>query len=496
MYRNALRLKKLITQVLDVRKIEAGKIKIKVLQSDIAEYIKSIYMLFNDWAENKSITYKFISDIDSKIIWFDPDITEKVLVNLLSNAFKYTPNNGRIHLSITQKNITSDNKKSDFLEISVKDSGIGISQDKIDKIFDRFYQVDHKSSGNIGGTGIGLSITKDLLEYIHASIQVKSEEGFGSEFIIKFPCNINELEEVEYIDDHNIGLNQVKEKIRLDDIHSKKETETVITESDTDESTERPKLLLIEDNDDILTYMQKEFSSDFAVFTAPDGETGIELAKQEIPDLVISDIMMPGISGLIVCQTLKKELSTSHIPIILLTALTGEVNMLEGMQLGADDYIEKPFSIDILRLKIKNIIDSRNRLKVTFNKKLTIKPKDITVTSADEIFFQKLLEIVEEKMVDPEFNGECLSREVGMSLSLLYKKIRSLTNCTVNEFIRVMRLKRAAQLISLDQGNVNEVAYLVGFNNRSYFSKCFKKQFGHSPKEYKEKSTNIHEDEK
>ncbi|MBA7518660.1 Sensor histidine kinase RcsC [subsurface metagenome] len=356
--------------------------------------------------------------------------------------------------------------------IKVKDTGIGIHKSKIDKIFDRFFQTEEDGSLVNQGSGIGLSLTKEFVNLHKGSIDVESEPGKGSCFTIVLPV----------LKDSAGESSQTHASYEKLDEHLKYEEETQSSESSG--KMKKALVLLVEDNDDFRFYLKDNLSNKYSIIEAANGKEGLKQAIANLPDLIVSDIMMPEMDGLELCRQLKNEITTSHIPVILLTARMSEQKRMEGYETGADEYITKPFSFEILESRMKNLILQRERIKNSFQKHFKIEPGVIGITSLDEKLMNKALEEVEKSMSNPEFSVEKLSRELGMSRVHLYKKLTALTGKTPIEFIRIMRLKRAAQFLEKSQLTVSEVAYEVGFNDPRYFSRYFKSEFGILPSQY------------
>jgi DNA-binding response OmpR family regulator len=409
----------------------------------------------------------FLTEVKELNTYFDKDKLEKIMFNLLSNAFKFTPGDGQVSVSlrIDAENI---NGPDSTLSIKIDDTGIGIAEDKIEKIFTRFFQVD--STGQVEkGTGIGLSLVSEFVKLHGGEIFVKSEIGKGSCFTVVLPVIKSEL----LVD----MVEPFEEEIRLDSFsHSKTDEKPILYE--------RPSILIAEDNDDLRFYLKDNLSSQYQIYEAANGEDALKMIMKIVPDLIISDIMMPVMDGMELCKRVKSDRAVCHIPFILLTAKSSENQQLEGIEIGADDYIVKPFNFQILDAKIANIISLRKNMRQLFNNKLHIEPHDITVTSLDEQFMRKVLELVEKNISSTEYTIELMSRDLGMSRTLLYKKILALTGKPPLEFLRSLRLKRAAVLLSKSQMNVSEIAFQVGFNDPKYFSKHFKNEFGVLPSKY------------
>ncbi|MET3127777.1 signal transduction histidine kinase/ligand-binding sensor domain-containing protein/DNA-binding response OmpR family regulator [Arcicella rosea] len=480
MIRNAERLLRLINQLLDLSKLDSGKMTLVTTKFNLIDFLKPIFLSFEPFAQKKGLTYVLDCSSEDIFVLADADKIEKIITNLLSNAFKFTES-GSIVLSIkaVEQRKNEDLDLNQYVEITVSDSGIGIPQDNLSYIFDHFYQVVHNHHKN-EGTGIGLSLTKELVELHKGTISVESQISKGSTFKILLPLGVEQqaTEIIAYDRSNNYAANNFEPISMVDG--------TALTSVDNSSDEQQPLILLVEDNDDMRNYLHIRLCKKYNVIEAVNGQEGLQLGLEKMPDLIISDILMPKMTGIEMCSSLKNNVQTSHIPIILLTAQTDSVNKIEGLETGADDYVAKPFDSNELEVRVKNLIKSRKMLAERFSqsRKLILEPTDITITPLDEIFMKKVLECIEANISDAEFRVEDLGKEVGMSRMPLYKKIKALTGQTAVEFVRNIRLKRAAQLLKQQQLNVSEVTYEVGFTDLQYFRTCFKKEFGVSPSEY------------
>lgn len=480
MHKNTDYLLRLVNQLLDFRKINQGKMHLVVRNTNIVDFIKEVAEPFQFMAKRRHIEFKIITSNNKLISYFDHDALEKIMNNLLSNAFKFTPENGSINVGISKEKV--DDK--DFVILKVKDSGDGIPKEKIKEIFKRFYAKGNGVHMNIEGVGIGLSFTKSLVELHQGFIELNSMEGQGTEFIVKLP-----VQKKAYTNLKEITIKEVSDS---DFLVRSTETESfaigindeLLDEGLSTSRSKQPVLLIIDDNKDIRTFIRQSLSEDYTIYEAENGKQGLEVANKIIPNIVLCDVLMPIMDGMELCGLLKAQKETSHIPVILLTAKSSEESQMEGLKIGADDYLTKPFNMEVLKLKLSNIISQRGEMRKRFNRKMTIKPSEITVTSADEKFLGLAMEIVEKHMMNTDFNVEMLVKEMGLSRSNLYLKFKELTGLSSSEFIRNVRLKRAVQLFETSDLSVKEIMYMTGFNTASYFSKCFKKQFGIIPSEY------------
>ncbi|OQP58965.1 hypothetical protein A3860_39070 [Niastella vici] len=464
--RNAKRLLNLVNQLLDFRKMEVQEIKLHPSIGDIIGFSRDISHSFMDIAEKKSIQFSFSANIDSLEIYFDKDKIEKILFNLLSNAFKYTHDKGRVGINLIYSPPVN-NEGDGTLAIEVKDTGIGIPADKHEKIFERFFQTDVPESMVNQGTGIGLAITKEFVKLHNGIITVKSEPEKGSSFTVYLPAK--KVYDASTRAIANAGPVENAEPVQLEE--SKK-------------SDKKKTILVVEDNEDLRFYLKDNLKEQYHIEEATNGKEGWEKAVLLNPDLIVSDIMMPLMDGVELARKIKTETITAHIPVILLTAMGSEEKQLEGLKVGVNDYITKPFTFEILASRIRNLLAQQKLLQKRFQKQIEVNPEEVTITPVDEKFLKQALEIIEKNMDNPEFSVEDLSRDMHMDRSTLYRKINSLTGKTTSEFIRSIRLKRAAQLLEKSGMSVAEVAYEVGFNNPKNFTKSFKEEFKVTPSQY------------
>lgn len=472
-HRNARRLLNLVNQLLDLRRMEVQEVKINPAEGDIISFIKDTAGSFSDLSEKNSIDFVIRSGVGAVDTIFDKDKLEKIIFNLLSNAFKFTPEHGKVAVDLNL--VEKENAK--WIEIKVTDTGIGIPAEKHEKIFERFFQHDLPKSMVNQGSGIGLSITSEFVKAHNGIITVESEPNKGSCFTVLIPVKEfsakEEKGETKAFPQTTSAENEVLN------------ASTLVAEDDVAEvKTTLPTLLLIEDNEDFRFYLKDNLKDYYNILEARNGKEGFERAQHHLPDLIVSDVMMPEMDGIEFCRKIKNEKTLSHIPVILLTARTAEEQRLEGFEVGADDYITKPFNFEILQSRIKNLINQRALFHKDFRKQIAIKASDIKITSLDEKLIQNAIKLVEDNISDADFSVENLSHELGMSRVHLYKKLLSLTGKAPLEFIRTIRIQRAAQLLEKSQLTVAEVAYKVGFNNPKYFTKYFKEEFNVLPSAY------------
>lgn len=537
--RNSKRMYDLINQILELSKVETGFVKLQAQKVEITPFVEKITHLYSAFAESKNIKLQFKAqdDLDTNDplteLYIDTDKIHKVIVNLLSNALKYTPQNGNISVSIkrinasnqyngvktlevsrhgnlkrrifsdrfrkplrsedlpinietqTDESIVPKLAKYGYIEICVKDDGIGIRENELNRIFDRFYQSIDAPSEEFQSVGIGLALAKELVELHSGTISVNSVYEQGTEFIVRLPLGRDHLQESEIIQNSD-------NKPIINEFNPQEDTDNIAETSTQRESEEvaqkhRPIIMIVDDNADIRKYVVDNLTNEYQVITAKDGSEGLEIARSQIPDLIISDINMPRMNGIDLCSSIKTDELTCHIPVILLTVRASKDSKIDGLEIGADDYITKPFEIRELKARIRNLIEQRRKLKEKFNRERGLQPSEITSNSIDEQFLNKALSIVEANISESNFGVEELAKELSISRVQLYRKMRAITGQSAADFIRTIRLNRAAQLLKKNYNNVSQIAYEAGFNNPSHFSKCFQKQFNITPKNYARK---------
>ncbi|WP_422361996.1 two-component regulator propeller domain-containing protein [Reichenbachiella sp.] len=476
MIRNAESLLNLINQLLELSKLESGKMRLEAVEQDVAKFLKPVIHSFSSFAARKNISYKVTVPKKEITLFFDREKLEKIVVNLLSNAFKYTAEFGHVEFELVESN--------DKVTLIVKDDGIGIPEDEMEYIFNRYYRVRDAKNKKSKGTGIGLSLTKELVELHRGEIELESKENEGSVFIVHLNKGTDHLNPEDF---SNVDSEFKYENQELFKSDQQANTQPLTESLESLEDQEKqPLILVIEDNNDIRGYIKQILEPDYRVIEADNGVDGSELALERIPDLIISDIMMPGMDGFEVCKKVKNDTKTSHIPVILLTAKASNDSALEGFEKGADYYITKPFNPKLLALRVRNVLNIHDHIKnnIVNRKTLNIEPTNVKIASRDEDFIKKAVKIVEDNMSNSEFYVDDLGRELGLSRMQLYRKLKGLIGQSANEFVRSIRLKRAAQLIRQNQLTISEITYQVGFNDLQYFRDCFKKQFGVNPSEY------------
>lgn len=470
--RNTRILLRLVNQLLGLSRLEEGREELHPQRRDIVRFVSQRGAAFESLWERKKLDFEIRKDNTEIEMDFDPDLMEKILNNLLSNAIKFTSEGGKISLRI---GMMPDSR--DQVRISIKDSGIGISEEKLPFIFDRFYRADGEKTTELEGTGLGLPLVQELVDLHRGEIKVSSLEGLGTEFTVIFPqYQEGEKWETQPIRTDNLAQQLEQEAIPIPN--------TASDEWDLDENRENL-LLLIEDNADVREYVRMSLEPMYKVIEAVNGLDGIEQAIEQVPDLIISDVMMPGANGFQVCEAIKKDEKTSHIPIIMLTARAALDDKIEGLETGADAYLGKPFNAKELRVQIKNLIDNRLNLRERYRKEMITTPSVTEATSVEEQFLIRLKELMQEELSNEKLSVEDMAGRLAMSRTQLHRKIKALTGQSTGEFIRNFRLEYAYQLLEQNAGTVSEVAFQVGFSSASYFSKTFSAKYGISPKEVK-----------
>ncbi|MDA3894502.1 MAG: response regulator [Salinivirgaceae bacterium] len=467
MLKNANRLLRLVNQLMDLRKIESGQMKLKTEKADIILFLKDIFNSFSDLAEQKQIDFRFLTELESLFCWFDTDKIDKIVFNLLSNAFKFTNENGEIAIVVEEERT----HKASQLKVSVIDSGRGIAQKDHVRIFDRFYQTDNPSQNYTAGSGVGLSLTKSLVEQHYGEIKFTSVESKGTEFILLLP-----LDEAVYSDEEKYasdmpGVNKYIHTIP-DDVFEKE----IEVEISTDKNLT---ILIVEDNYDLRKYIVNEFAEYYNIIEAANGKEALEMALRESPDLVISDVVMPEMDGLELCGKIKENFITNHIPVILLTARASIEHRIKGINKGADSYIPKPFNPDHLKVRVKKLLELRQVLKQKYTNELNT-PGAAAIVEED-VYLREIKVLILENIDDPDLNIEKICKEMGISRAHFYRKIKLITDKSPTEFVRIIRLNEAAKLLIKNDKSISEVCYMVGFNSPSYFSICFKEHFKVSP---------------
>lgn len=464
---NADRLMNLVTELLDFRKAESGKMTLQVSPGNVVKFCREIFLAFQNMAIANKIDYAFETQSEEIELYFDKVQMEKVLFNLLSNAFKFTATGGKISLQIEEE--------KERILIKICDNGKGIPVDSQANLFTDFYQANPNTSI---GTGLGLSLSKSITELHHGTIVFDSIPGETC-FTLSFKMGKDHFKSTDFITDYVYYDDKINYKIAQEIASLENDIPTIVSEGNN-----KPSILLVEDNLDVRLFIKNALQVNYTILESENGLKGWENAIELIPDLIISDVMMPVMDGLEMCRKLKTDERTSHIPVVLLTARSAYVHQINGFENGADVYIMKPFNLKILTLNINNLLVARETLKKKFAHVVTLEPKNMVINTTEQNFLHKIIQIIEDNISDSDFDVPTLSAEIGMSQPVLYKKIRALTDLSVNDFIKSIRLKRAAQLLKAGADNISEVAFAVGFNDRKYFSLEFKKYFGKTPSDY------------
>lgn len=482
-YNNSQRMLLLVNQLMDLRKTQSGKMRLKISKEDICSFMQEMYCAFNNLAEGKNIGFNFETSEERLPAWFDKSVCDKVLFNLLSNAFKFTRPSDSVTMSLSRLDPDSAAVISgrlagvirpggQYVHIKVSDTGCGIPPEELERIFDPFYQVDNGGKAGANGTvgtGIGLSLTKLIVELHHGTIWAENNERGGATFNVVLPIDRGAYSEEEIDAD-------AADRVVVD-----------VIPSEAPESLKfdrRYTVLLVEDNEEVRAYVKECLQPYFDIIEADNGETAFELAVERYPDIVVSDIMMPRKNGLELCTQIKEDLRTEHIPVILMTARCMLQHIKEGFSSGADDYIVKPFSMDVLICRMHNILVSREKLKKLYGKKFSLEAMGIKIVSADDKFTQKFFEVIEANITNSDLNIDMICREVGLSRTNLYRKLKAITDLSPVELIRNKRLEVATRLLLESEYSVSEISTYVGFNSHAYFTQCFKAAYGCSPSEY------------
>lgn len=474
--KNGRRLLRIVNQLLDLRKIDGEKMTLKVEKGDIVKFIKSLVYSFEEYAMQKKISLVFECPFPELQMWFDPDKTDKIFFNLLSNAFKFTGEGGQVTVKISRKKSEENENPASYIQIEINDTGKGIEKEHMDKIFDRFYQVNENTTYN-QGSGLGLALTKSFVDIHHGKIFVDSIPCAGTSFKVLLPESDSVFSDEEKIMNARPVYNQYIHPIPLIDTDSQSEANKAgKIFPDT--------ILVVEDNYDLRNYLFEELKDEYNLRVVSNGNDGLKVAVDELPDLIISDIMMPELNGFELCKAIKSNIITSHIPVLLLTAKTENEQKIEGYSYGADAYITKPFDIDSLKAQVKQIIQNRKRLKEKFSSYVFSHDENENQHSYNDKFIDKVTNHIMKNLEEQSLNVEHLSQDLGMSRGHLHRKIKSAVGLGPNEYIRMIRLKEAAKLMIKNNLNISEISLMVGFNNPAYFTKCFKDYYHLSPTEF------------
>jgi DNA-binding response OmpR family regulator/nitrogen-specific signal transduction histidine kinase len=487
--RNGESLLKLVNEMLDLSKLETGNMSLQLVKGDVINFLRYIVESFNSLAESQHKQLHFLSSMDVLVITYDPEKLRQIVSNLLSNALKFTPEKGNIYISISEENNLKDASGS-ILVMKVKDTGIGIPEDQLQHIFDRFYQLDNSLTRKIEGTGIGLSLTKELVKLMEGRIEAKSPptgSNKGTEFTVWLPVK-RIAPEVNDQTSFKTSLEQIQPMLTEVATKPERVNEVMVNE--------KPLILLVEDNADVVAYTASCLP-EYRLAVGKDGREGFEIASEIIPDLVITDVMMPFVDGFELCRKLRTDEHTSHIPIIMLTAKADIESRMEGLEQGADAYLEKPFHKEELLLRIRKLLELRKNLQQLYIKQAglvvpqtdevqTTSPEPIAaIQKTEDDFVKKVTQVIEAHFTDEQFTVEQLCKQVYMSHSQLHRKLEALTGCSPNKFIRMIRLNRATTLLKDPSLSISSIALECGYNDPGYFARVFKQEYGITPQEWR-----------
>ena len=482
-YKNTDRLYRLINELMDFRKLELNKMNLKAQEFNLVQFTKEITGYFKEEAFNRNIYLTVDADVPNLPIWADEGMLEKIIFNILSNALKVTLDGGAINIDILSTDdlvdmpLVNPNAPTKVLEIRISDTGPGLEKEQVSRIFERFYQVENLNKTYYGGTGIGLEVVQSFVHLHRGKIEVESEVGKGTTFRIMFPSGKDHLKENE------IFANQSQVKNEKERFILESETDEIIVTDDTGNNIKSNTLLIVEDSVELRNYLKGELKQHYKILVANNGKEGLSIAKEIIPDIILTDVIMPEMDGFEFCKQIKTDIKTSHIPLLMLTAKTNIDDRMEGIGFGADAYMVKPFDMRLLKLRLTQLITSRKLIFDKYFSSISGAEENANATSIDKEFIQKVLSYISENMSDSDLSVELLASELNLSRSQLYRKIKTLTGQTVNEFLRKIRLQKAKQILETGSSNISEVCYKVGFSSPSYFTKCFKAHFGVLPTE-------------
>jgi len=483
-HRNAQRLMGLINELMDFRKLETGALTLHVMPGNLSLFLEEVALSFTDWAMEKSITFtvrtgeESLTGEEREPSWFDRQMLEKIVLNLLHNAFKYTGKGGDIVLEVlpgletftpsfsNELILKNEYRQARYVYIRVADTGIGISGESIKHLFERYYRISESHLGS----GVGLAFVRSLTQLHKGDILVYSERHKGTEIIVGIP-----MEESSYADAEKWTQASAAGRVQL---------ESLALPQEAPDPRDAPLILIVEDNEELRQFLRDSFSSFYKIAEAADGKTGLEKVRELFPDLIISDVMMPGMDGNEFCRLVKQDMATSHIPFLMLTAKSAEESNIEGVQSGADAYFTKPVSIDLLLLTVRNILARGQKLKEHYTRDYQMQARDLVHSEKDKAFMDSLLEIIESQLVNPDLDVDFLCSQLGMSRTKLYQKIKSITGQSIGEFVRTIRLKKAVHIMLHEDVPFTEIMYRIGIQSQSYFTKAFKKEFGKTPSQF------------
>ncbi len=473
--RNTLNMQNLINELLEFRKSEQGHLQLKVSRQDFVKFLYEVYLSFAEYANYRQIKFNFECKEQELYLWFDAVQMQKVFYNLISNAFKYTPKDGTISLQVAQS--------EGEVFVSILDSGVGISAEAIDKIFDRFYQAENglQISNMVPGTGIGLALTKNILDIHSADISVESQPQVGTRFTVKLLKGSVHFKPEDITEAVDVDINCLQQLNDIDD-----EFMQEVISKQTENNEPQYSMLIVEDNDELREMLKNVFEPIYKIYTAADGEEGLALTIEHQPSIVLSDVMMPRMSGSEMCSRIKNNFTVCHIPVVLLTAQTAVEYNIEGLRLGADDYINKPFNIKTLITRCNNLVNGRKLLQERFSKQVDMSPRLIATNSLDREFLEKAQLIIEKNINNSEFDVPMFASEMAIGRTKLFSKLKGITGQTPNDFMLTVKLKKAAEMLTNNsEYNISDITYMLGFSSPKYFAKCFKEQFGVPPSTFR-----------
>lgn len=497
-YSNTRRLLGLTNELMDFRKVETDNMKLQVTRGDLGNLVRSISTEFRELASEKNINFSIKIPEVNQVFYFDPNIMEKVLVNLIANAFKYTDRNGTVEVEVLEsihkfspkyKNhvlLPSPVGEQEMAWIRVSDSGIGITSNSIENIFDRYFRVNSTGREKHLGSGVGLALVKSLIELHKGALHVYSQRNEGTEFLIGIALHSKAYKSHEISDEEDFQIDFESLQYTIDWINADSPSNGKINRSVKDKKTDTQvkRVLIVEDNGEMRRFLSDSLGSDYEIIEAGDGAEGLTKAKELFPDLIISDLMMPEMDGNELCAAVRRDIDISHIPFILITAKSSVDVHLEGLESGADIYFPKPFSLRLLQVTIRNLFEQRDKLKAKYNQDVFAEARELVNTDRDKEFLDELIGIIEGNMEDEELDVDMICRKIGMSRTKLYGKVKGVTGQPIGEFIRLLRLKRAAKILVSEDISVQEVMFRVGIQSQSYFTKSFKKEFGKTPSQF------------
>ncbi|WP_158848192.1 two-component regulator propeller domain-containing protein [Algibacter sp. L1A34] len=480
-YKNTQRLYRLINELLDFRKLELNKARVKAENLNLVDFTKDIVGYFKEEALSNGIDLNLDADVTNIPLWCDASMMEKVIFNILSNALKVTPRGGSISIDLESTDtlyvlpLVNEKEPVQVVKIIISDTGPGIEEEEVERIFERFYQSKSLNKGYYGGTGIGLEVVRDFISLHKGAIKVESKIGEGTTFTIKLPAGNTHFNEAE-IRSESTELQNQKERLVAT---------SVLTDTEVNDTPDAHKytLLIVEDNIELLDYLKQEIGSEYKVLLASNGKKGLELAKELLPDVIMTDVMMPEMDGVDFCKHIKSDIRTSHIPLLMLTAKAKIEDRMDGIEVGADAYMVKPFDMRLLRLRLSQLITSRQLIFNKYFSAISEMPEGIRTSSIDKEFIEKVLNHIHKNIENPELNVGMLADKLSLSRSQFYRKIKALTNQTANEFLRNIRLQKAKQILETGNVSISEVCFKTGFSSPSYFTKCFKSYFDILPTE-------------